>query len=133
VVIHRSSIGALERVIGFLIEKYAGAFPVWLSPIQAQIIPISDKHHEYAQKVQSILREKNIRVNIDDRAETMQSKIRDAQMQKIPYMLIIGDREVEKDEVSVRLRSGEDLKSKPIANVAETIASKYLTKALDLW
>jgi threonyl-tRNA synthetase len=133
VVIHRSSIGALERVMGFLIEKYAGAFPVWLAPIQATVIPISEKNNEYAKKVSETLKSKGLRVELDDRDDTMQSKIRAAQMQKVPYMLVLGDREAEKSEVSMRLRTGENLGAKPLDEVVEKINSKYLTKSLDLW
>jgi len=92
IVIHRSSIGCLERTIAFLIEKYKGAFPVWLSPVQVKIIPITDSQHEYANKVGELFKQNNIRFEIDDRSEKMQLKIRDAQLEKIPYMLIIGKR-----------------------------------------
>ena len=107
VVIHRSSIGAFERVMAFLIEHFAGAFPVWLSPVQVQIIPIADRHLEYAHKVLEQL--SGIRAEIDSRAEKMQGKIRDAQLQKIPYMLIVGDREQEQGKVAVRTREEKDL------------------------
>jgi threonyl-tRNA synthetase len=133
VVIHRSSIGAMERTIGFLIEKHAGAFPVWLSPMQVKIIPISDKHLEFASQVKEMLKNKGVRVEIDGRNDTMQAKIRGAQNEKIPYMLIIGDREVENNQVSVRLRTEEDLGALPVADVIEKISNKYLTKAQDLW
>lgn len=109
VVIHRASMGAYERTMAFLIEKYGGAFPVWLSPIQVMIVPISDQNLDYAQKVLEQLKNSNIRVQIDDKAETMQAKIRDAQMQKIPYMLIIGKREEAENKVAVRTREGKDL------------------------
>jgi len=109
VVVHRASIGAFERLMAFLIEHFGGAFPTWLSPTQVQIIPISDKQLEYSQNVLKQLRSSNIRVEIDSRAEKMQGKIRDAQLQKIPYMLIIGGREQEAGKVAVRTRSGEDL------------------------
>ena len=108
-VVHRSSLGAFERVMAFLIEHTGGAFPLWLSPIQVQIIPIADRHQEYAQKVLEQLKSSNIRVEIDNRAEKMQAKIRDAQMQKIPYMIIVGDREEEEGKIAVRTRSGENL------------------------
>lgn len=111
VVIHRAPLGSLERFTGMLIEHYAGAFPVWLSPVQAVIIPISEKHITYATSIIRFIEAKGIRIRLDDRSETMQSKIRDSQMQKIPYMLIVGDREEKSGEVSVRLRSGEDLKN----------------------
>ena len=104
VVIHRSSIGCIERVMAFLIEKYGGAFPVWLSPTQAIIIPITEKQNDYAEKIADDLREKNIRTEMDDRGETMSAKIRDAELQKIPYLLIIGDKEIQAGSVNVRQR-----------------------------
>ncbi|MDD5190631.1 MAG: threonine--tRNA ligase [Dehalococcoidales bacterium] len=109
IVIHRSSIGAIERTMAFLIEHYAGAFPVWLAPIQAAIIPISDQHLEYARKLEAELKALNIRVMVDDRNERMNQKVRDAQMDKIPYMLVLGDREVAENKIAVRLRTGEQL------------------------
>ncbi|HEX9897276.1 MAG TPA: threonine--tRNA ligase [Dehalococcoidales bacterium] len=109
IVIHRSSIGAIERTMAFLIERYAGAFPVWLSPVQAMIIPISDQHLDYARKVEAELKENDIRVQVDDRNERMNQKIREAQLEKIPYMLVVGNKEAETGTVSVRLRTGEQL------------------------
>ncbi len=107
--IHRALLGSMERFMGVLIEHYGGAFPVWLAPVQAAIIPIADRHMEYAHSLASQLKGAKLRVQVDDRGERMNAKIRDAQMQKIPYMLVIGDREVEAGTVSVRLRSGENL------------------------
>ncbi len=133
IVQHRSPLGSSERFVGFLIEHFAGAFPVWLSPVQAVIIPISDKQLGYAKKVAATLKEKGLRVDVDGRSETMQAKIRDAQMQKVPYMLVVGEREEEKDQVSVRLRTGEDLKAKDLTEVAEKLTNIYLTKSLNLW
>lgn len=111
IVIHRSSIGAIERVIAFLIEFYGGAFPTWLAPVQVQILPITDRHLEYAKSVESILKSEGIRVETDDRSEKLGAKIRDAQMQKVPYMIIIGDKEQEAKTVAVRKRNGQDLGS----------------------
>ena len=107
--IHRALLGSMERFMGVLIEHYGGAFPVWLAPVQAAIIPIADRHMEYAHSLASQLKDAKLRVQVDDRGERMNAKIRDAQMQKIPYMLVIGDREVEAGTVAVRLRSGENL------------------------
>jgi threonyl-tRNA synthetase len=109
IVIHRSSIGAIERTMAFLIERYAGAFPVWLSPVQAMIIPISDLHLDYARKLEAELKNLDIRVQVDDRNERMNQKIREAQLEKIPYMLVVGDKEAVDGTVSVRLRTGEQL------------------------
>ena len=92
-----------------LIEHYAGAFPVWLAPVQVAIIPIADRHLSYANKVAGELREWGIRVQVDDRSERMNLKIREAQLEKIPYMFIVGDKEMDTSQVSLRLRSGEDL------------------------
>ena len=133
IVQHRAPLGSSERFIGFLMEHFAGAFPVWLSPVQVQIIPIGDKHYEYAKKLSDQLKDKHLRVSIDDRSETMQAKIRDAQVKKIPYMLIVGDKEVENNTVSVRLRTEENLGAKPLNEVIEKIENMYLTKSLNLW
>jgi len=130
IVIHRSSIGAIERVIAFLIEKYRGAFPVWLSPVQAKILPISDKQIDYANKILEQLKEKNIRVELDDRSETLQAKIRDAQLEKVPYMLVIGGREEESNQVSVRKRDGEDLGSIDVDSFTKDILDKIKSKSL---
>jgi threonyl-tRNA synthetase len=109
IVIHRSSIGAIERTMAFLIERYAGAFPVWLSPVQAMIVPISDQHLGYAHKIEAELKEADIRIQVDDSNERMNQKIRNAQLQKIPFMLVVGNKEAESGTVSVRLRTGEQL------------------------
>lgn len=109
VIIHRAIISTFERMIGFLIEQYQGAFPVWLSPVQAVVIPIAERHNEYAQKLAEHFKGAGIRIEVDSRAETMQSKIRDAQLQKIPYMLVVGDREEKDEKVAVRTRDGADL------------------------
>lgn len=110
IVIHRSSIGALERLMAFLIEKYAGAFPLWLAPIQIVLIPIGERHEEKATEIAKTLKEAGIRVEVDAKNETMQARIRTATLQKVPYMGIIGDKELASgDAVSVRERSGKDL------------------------
>jgi threonyl-tRNA synthetase len=106
--VHRALLGSLERFFGVLIEHYAGAFPVWLSPIQVAMIPIADRHIDYARQVAGQLREAGLRVMVDDRSERMNAKIRDAQNQKIPYMLVVGDKEIENNAVALRLRSGEN-------------------------
>jgi threonyl-tRNA synthetase len=108
-VVHRALLGSLERFFGTLIEHYGGAFPVWLSPVQATVIPIADRHNEYAHKVAAQLKEAGLRVEVNDSSDRMQAKIRDAQLQKVPYMLVIGDREVEGEAAAVRLRDGQDL------------------------
>ena len=126
--IHRALWGSMERFFGVLLEHHGGALPVWLSPVQAVLIPIADRHQEYCKQVQARLKTAGLRVNIDTGVERMNAKIRNAQLQKIPYMLVVGDREQEQGAVSVRLRSGEDLKTKPLdqflALAAEAVASK---------
>ena len=107
-IIHRTSIGCYERTLALLLEKYAGALPTWLMPTQAMIIPISEKHHDYAQKVLEKLQAAGIRVEADWRSEKMGYKIREAQLKKIPYMLVVGEKEAETDSVSVRTRKGTD-------------------------
>jgi len=109
VMLHRTLLGSMERFVGTLIEHYAGAFPVWLAPVQAKIIPVSEKSLDYAKSVAEKLQEQEIRAEIDDRNERMQAKIRDAETEKVPYMLIIGPKEAESDSVSVRVRGEKDL------------------------
>jgi len=126
--VHRTLLGSLERFFGVLIEHYSGAFPVWLAPVQTRIIPIADRHNDYAYKLRVELREAGLRVEVDDSAERMQAKIRQAQLEKIPYMLVVGDREVAEGTVSLRLRTEEDLGPRPVANfikmAQEAIAEK---------
>jgi threonyl-tRNA synthetase len=105
--VHRALLGSLERFFGVLVEHYGGAFPVWLSPVQVTLIPIADRHIEYARSVQEQLRVAGLRAEVDVSGERMQAKIRDAQMQKIPYMLVIGDREMEAGQVNLRKRDGD--------------------------
>ncbi len=131
-VIHRAPLGTHERFTAFLIEHYAGAFPVWLSPVQARVIPITDKVNEYGYKVLDALLNAQVvngtaglRVDIDTASERMQKKIRDAQLKKIPYMLVVGEREAQEGKVAVRLRSGKDLGSMPL----ETFIARIKTEA----
>lgn len=112
--IHRALLGSLERFFGVLIEHYGGAFPVWLAPVQAEIIPIADRHIDYANEVAAELRKSRLRIHVDVRSDRMNAKIRDAQKEKIPYMLIIGDKEMEEKQVSLRKRSGDDLGAMPV-------------------
>ena len=127
--VHRALLGSMERFFGVLIEHYAGAFPVWLSPVQAMVIPIADRHHDYARKVLAELKANGVRAEINDSAERMQAKIRHAQLQKIPYMLVVGDKEAEAGAVAIRLRSGEDLKAKPLAEFITLAKEAIATKA----
>ena len=114
VLLHRAVMGSTERFLAVIIEHFAGAFPMWLAPVQAVIIPIADRHVAYAQQVEARLKAEGFRVELDSRSDRMQAKIRDAQLQKVPYMLVVGDKEAESGAVAVRLRSGEDLKSKAL-------------------
>ncbi|MDD5270761.1 MAG: threonine--tRNA ligase [Candidatus Omnitrophica bacterium] len=116
IMLHRVILGSIERFLGALIEHYGGAFPVWLSPVQAVIIPISDEHKEYAGKAAQALREKGIRAEIDDKSGRMQHKIRDAEVQKVPYMLVVGGKEAQSESVSVRERGKGDLGAMKLAD-----------------
>jgi threonyl-tRNA synthetase len=126
--IHRALLGSLERFFGVLVEHYAGAFPVWLAPVQAAMIPIADRHLDYAKQVAQELKKAGLRVIVDERPERMNAKIRDAQNQKIPYMLVIGDKEQESGQVALRLRNGENpgpiLLADFIARAHDEIAAK---------
>jgi len=115
-VVHRSSIGAIERIMAFLIEKYAGAFPLWLAPVQARVLPVSEKHNAYAKEVADALKAANIRVDADDANESLGKKIRAAKQEKIPYLLVVGDQEVEAKTVSVDSRDNGKLNAMLIAD-----------------
>ncbi|OGC47639.1 threonine--tRNA ligase [candidate division WWE3 bacterium RIFCSPHIGHO2_01_FULL_42_13] len=133
VVVHRVIYGSLERFIGILIEHFGGAFPVWLSPVQIEIVPISDKHLEYAQTVAQMAREQGLQAQVSDKDGSMGAKIRQAQLQKIPYMFVVGDKEIESGQVSVRLRNNEDLGAKATEEVLARIKEIKLTRSLSLW
>jgi threonyl-tRNA synthetase len=130
--VHRALYGSIERFFGILIEHYAGAFPVWLAPVQVVVMPITDRQQDYAKTVHAKLEAAGIRVHLDDRKEKVNLKIRDAQMQKVPYMLVVGDREAEVGTVSVRHRKHADMGVKPldqfIEEVTQLIASKSATE-----
>jgi threonyl-tRNA synthetase len=132
IVIHRSSIGAIERTMAFLIEHYTGAFPVWLSPVQAVVIPVADRHIEYAVRLEAEMKKAGIRVNVDDRSERINQKIRNAQLEKIPYMLVVGDKEEADSTVSVRLRTGEQLPAQSIDSFIENVIKIISEKSLKL-
>ena len=128
VMIHRVVFGSIERFIAILTEHYAGAFPIWLAPIQVKVLPISDKHHEYVLELQKTFEQKGLRVEVDLRSEKIGYKIREAQLEKVPYMLIVGDKEMEENAVAVRSRKEGDLGAQPVEifinKVLEEIASK---------
>ncbi len=114
VIIHRAIVSTMERMVSYLIELYAGAFPVWLAPVQAAVLPITDRHVEFARKVHQRLEKAGLRSHLDDRNEKVNLKIREAQLQKVPYMLVVGDREAESDSVAVRHRKHGDVGAKPV-------------------
>jgi threonyl-tRNA synthetase len=128
--VHRALYGSIERFFGILIEHYAGAFPVWLSPIQAVVLPITDRQNEYARSVQKQLEDAGIRSEIDDRSEKVNLKIREAQLQKVPYMLVVGDREQQNGQVAVRHRRHGDQGAKPTADVIAEIRKLIDSKAV---
>jgi threonyl-tRNA synthetase len=127
--IHRAPLGTHERTIGFLIEHYAGAFPVWLAPVQVVVLPIAERHAEYGAQINEQLLAAGIRAELDAASETLNKRIRQAQTQKVPYMLIAGDREIEQGQVSIRLRSGENLDPLAAADAVAMIADKIAEKA----
>ena len=126
--IHRALLGSWERFFGLLIEHYAGAFPVWLAPVQVKIIPVADRHLDHTHKLEKEFRGRGIRVEVDDRSERMNLKIRQAQLDKIPYMLIVGDKEVADNSVSVRPRSGEQIAGQSLSDFLETITADIASK-----
>jgi threonyl-tRNA synthetase len=121
VMIHRAIVSTMERMVSYLIELYAGAFPLWLAPVQVEICPVSDKVADYAKQINETLEQQGFRVHLDDRNEKLPAKIRDAQLQKIPYMLIVGAKEAEAGTVSVRHRAKGDLGAKPLAEFVSAI------------
>jgi threonyl-tRNA synthetase len=130
VVIHRAVTGTTERFLGILIEHFGGAFPTWLAPVQAIILPIADRHLDYARDVEARLRARGVRVEVDDRSERLNLKIREAQLAKVPYMLVVGNKEAESDAVSVRVRGGVDLGSMPVSQFEDEILRDIGDKAL---
>ncbi|MBE0659852.1 MAG: threonine--tRNA ligase [Bryobacteraceae bacterium] len=129
VMIHRAPFGSMERFVGVLIEHFAGAFPLWLSPLQAVVLPISDRHLEYAGNVLEQLRGAGLRAELDSRSEKVNYKIREAQMQKVPYMLVIGDREAEQGAVSVRNRKHGDRGAMPLGEFLESVKGLIATRS----
>jgi len=130
--IHRTVLGSMERFLASLIEHYGGAFPVWLAPVQVMVIPVADRHLDYAHKLEAELKNGGVRIEVDARSERVNLKIRRAQLDKIPYMLVVGDKEVASSTVSVRLRSGEQLASQPLASFQETITKAIRDRVKEL-
>ena len=130
-IIHRTSLGCYERTLAYLIEKYAGALPLWMMPTQVRVLPITDRAHDYAQEIVDRLRDAGIRAESDYRSEKLGYKIREAQMQKIPYMLVVGDRDMENQTVSVRTRAGVDLGARSVDDFRTKCRAEIDTKARD--
>ena len=129
-IIHRTSIGCYERTLALLIEKYAGAFPMWLAPTQVKILPIADRHLDYAYDIKKELEKYGMRVEIDDRSEKIGYKIREAQLEKVPYMFVVGDKDIENNQVSVRHRKDGDLGSMPLADFIDKAVKEIDSKEI---
>ena len=128
-IIHRTSIGCYERTLALLIEKYAGAFPTWLAPVQIKLLPIADRHLDFTYEVKKKLEERGIlRVEVDDRSEKLGFKLREAQLEKVPYMVVIGDKDVEANAVSVRSRKEGDKGSMSVDDFVNMIVEEVETK-----
>jgi threonyl-tRNA synthetase len=128
VLLHRAVTGSTERFMAVLIEHFAGAFPVWLSPVQAVVIPVADRHLDYARGVQEQLAERDLRVEVDDSHNSMQKKIRDNSRQKIPYLLIVGDREAEEGSVNVRRRGEKQQQEMALGDFAEAVSREVRSR-----
>ena len=128
-IIHRTSIGCYERTLALLIEKYAGAFPTWLAPVQVKYMPIADRHLDFAYEVKKKLEARGIwRIEVDDRSEKLGFKLREAQLEKVPYMIVIGDKDVESNAVSVRSRKQGDMGSMSVDDFVNMIVEEVETK-----
>ncbi|HKZ72193.1 MAG TPA: threonine--tRNA ligase [Nitrospirota bacterium] len=126
IMIHRALMGSLERFFGILVEHYAGAFPLWLSPVQVRVLPITEKQNGYAEEVKSLLRQEGIRADLDSRSEKIGYKIREAQMEKVPYMFVVGGREAESRAVSVRMRKDGDIGTMPMADAVDRVKREVI-------
>jgi threonyl-tRNA synthetase len=131
VMIHRAIVGSPERFFGILIEHYAGAFPIWLTPVQAVVIPVSDQYLDYARKIEAELKASNFRVRVDDSSERMNQKIRQAQMEKIPCMIIVGEKEASSSSVAVRLRTGQQIPPEPLEQFKRRLVDAIANKVRD--
>ena len=129
VMIHRAMFGSIERFIGVITEHFAGAFPTWLNPVQVKLLPIADRHMDYMNKIKDALDAKGIRVEIDERNEKIGYKIREAQLEKVPYMLVAGDKDIENGVVSVRSRKDGDLGAMTLEDFTAKILEEIETKA----
>jgi len=132
VMVHRTVLGSMERFLATLLEHYGGAFPVWLAPVQVKVIPVADRHIDYAHKLEAQLKSEGIRAEVDARAERINPKIRQAQLEKIPYMLVVGDKEVKTDTVSVRLRTGKQIAAQSLDSFKETVKTAIANKVKEV-
>jgi threonyl-tRNA synthetase len=130
VAIHRAILGSFERFIGVLIEHFAGAFPLWLAPVQARVLPVSAKHAEYAGTVHRRLADAGVRAELDDRSEKLGYKVREAQIQKVPYVLVVGEREAREGTASVRKRGGEDVGAMPLDRFLAEVTAEIRARAV---
>ena len=130
-IIHRTSMGCYERTLALLLEKYAGALPVWIAPEQIRILPVTDRAHDYSAQLRKTLKAAGLRAEVDTRSEKIGYKIREAQMEKVPFMLVIGDKEVEGGSVAVRARAAGDLGSMTVEEFLSLIRQKIETYAAD--
>jgi threonyl-tRNA synthetase len=128
VMIHRALMGSFERFIGILIEHYAGEFPLWLAPVQARVLPIADRHIDYAREVAAQLDAAGIRVDVDDRTESIGKKIRDGELHKVPYMLVVGDQEQSDAKVAVRKHREGDLGASSVSDFAASLSAAILAR-----
>jgi threonyl-tRNA synthetase len=126
--IHRALMGSFERFIGILIEHYAGEFPLWLAPVQARVLPIADRHLDYAREVAAELHAAGIRAGVDDRSESVGKKIREGELHKVPYMLVVGDQEAADRTVAVRKHRKGDLGTEPISDFAGSLSAAILAR-----
>ena len=132
VIVHRTILGSIERFFGILIEHFAGKFPVWLAPVQVMIIPVADSHHDFAKGIAEELTAIGVRASVDIRDEKLGYRIREAQMQKVPYMLVIGDKEAEGGDLALRIRDTGDAGLISLADLKEKLTEKINTKSLTL-
>jgi len=130
--IHRALYGSVERFVGVLVEHFAGAFPTWLAPVQAAIIPIADRHIDYGNEVRTRLKSQGVRAQVDTSDNTMRAKIRNQQLHKVPYMLVVGDSEAESQTISVRRRDGEEKRGVRIDDFVESIVKEIAVRSVDL-
>jgi len=130
-IIHRAPLGTHERFIGFLLEHYAGKFPLWLAPVQVKILPISDKFIDYANQIKQALAKKHIRTSIDDRNEKIGKKIREAELLRVPYMLVIGEKELNENKVAIRRQGKGDAGTKPLDEFINEISEEIINRISD--